>query len=97
MSFHLQASAEVLALVDSDSEGQPQARCLHAAEAASTPAAALLMPDTGSAALVPLGTPPSGLIVLCSADIQHFSPELGVEFLNRLGALASAALRVHAS
>lgn len=97
VSFHLQASADVLALVDSDSEGQPQARCLHAAEAASTPAAALLMPDTGSAALVPLGTPPSGLIVLCSADIQHFSPELGVEFLNRLGALASAALRVHAS
>lgn len=95
VQLHLQASAETLALVGSDAEGQPQARCLHAAEAAGTPAAELLAPGTGSAALVPLGAPPGGLIVLGSADTQHFSPELGVEFLNRLGLLASAALRAH--
>lgn len=50
----------------------------------------------GSLALIPLraGAAPDafGLLVLASSDPQRFAPDMGTDFLERIGELASAAL-----
>jgi uncharacterized protein YigA (DUF484 family) len=51
------------------------------------------LPDANAAnsmAVIPM--PTLGLLVLASPDVNRFSPEMGTEFLTRLGQLAHAAL-----
>jgi uncharacterized protein YigA (DUF484 family) len=66
----------------------------------SLSSAASLLPDAGrdchSVAIVPLrvGAAPQafGVLVLGSPDSRRFTPEMGVDFLERIGEIASAAL-----
>jgi uncharacterized protein YigA (DUF484 family) len=52
--------------------------------------------DVRSLAMIPLRngeqSPAFGLIILASPEATRFAPDLGLEFLQRIGELASAAL-----
>lgn len=48
--------------------------------------------EIGSAALVPLGTPPIGLLAVGSPDAERFHPTMSTDFLARIGDLVSEAI-----
>lgn len=48
--------------------------------------------EIGSAALVPLGSPVSGLLAIGSPDTERFHPTMSTEFLARIGQMVSEAI-----
>ncbi len=83
-----------------DFVGQIDGMRMPACGPVSLSSAASLLPDAGrdchSVAIVPLrvGAAPQafGVLVLGSPDSRRFTPEMGVDFLERIGEIASAAL-----